>query len=102
MKFGKAWKHTGMSNHNMRCFSTMMSLRMPPSSVRFRRYIKQIVKFNSNVFKINAKIILFQPHKYRGKKIENPENIAKGLQNFFPLVNSVIACGGQYFGGKFD
>ena len=66
--------------------------------MRFRRYNKQIVKINSNKIKINAKIPIFQPHKYRGKKIENPGNIAKGLQNFFTSVNSVIGCGGQYLG----
>ena len=34
--------------------------------------------------------------------IENAAHIAKGLQYFFPLVNSVIGCGGQYLRGQFD
>ena len=70
--------------------------------MRFRRYNEQIVKIKSNIIKINAKVLIFQPHKYRGKKIENPENLAKGLQNFFLPVNTVIGCGGRFLGGKFD
>ena len=70
--------------------------------MRFRRYNKQIVKINSNVCKIKAKIRIFQPHKYGGRKTKIPGNIAKGLQNFLPPDNLVTGCGGKYLGGKFD
>ena len=70
--------------------------------MRFRRYNKQIVEINSNVLKINAKVPIFHPQKYRGKKIENPGKIAKSSKNFFPPVNSVIGCSGQCLVGKFD